>query len=171
MILPVLENLKLGLLEGIILPPETAYNRRAILQRDDPATYVVIMVLVEIFCRGKCSGAGMGMVDSEQPLSTQADTSKRFEQFTRWNRELNLTLPLITAMDDFIDSIVVSYEQPTTLEGFLFSGMLHYLIKDIAQDDHRELLHQVNRININRHPPKINLLRPECTEGSLQHVM
>jgi hypothetical protein len=44
----VRENLKLGLLEGINLPPETAYNRRAILQRHYPVTYVMIMVLIAI---------------------------------------------------------------------------------------------------------------------------
>lgn len=65
MILMVLENLKLGLLEAIILPPETAYNRRAILQRHYPVTCVVIIVLIAILFRGNCLRAGMGMVDSQ----------------------------------------------------------------------------------------------------------
>ena len=91
----------------------------------------------------------MGMVDSEQPLSTPADAPKRFEQFARWNGKLNRTLPLITAEQNLINAVVVSYEQPTTLQGFLSSGMQCHLFKDIAQDDHRKLLHQVNRININ----------------------
>ena len=100
------------------------------------------------------------MVDSEQPFPTLTDTPKRFKQFARWNRKLNLALVLIAATDNLIDAVVVSSEQPTTLEGRLSSGMLHHLIDDIAQDGHQELLHQVNRININRHPSKINLLRP-----------
>lgn len=111
------------------------------------------------------------MVDSQQLLPMPTNMSKRIEKFFGRNRKLHFTHRLVAAANNLIDFVAAASQQPATLKWFLSAGMQHHFIDDFAQDDHRQLLHQVDRININRDPSQINLLRPEKIERPLQHVM
>ena len=111
------------------------------------------------------------MVDSQQLFPMPTDLSERIKKFVGRTREFHFTHRLVAAANNLIDLVTAAGQQPATLEGFLSAGMLHHLIDDSAQDDHRQLLHQVDRININLDPSQINLLRPEKIERSLQHVL
>lgn len=93
------------------------------------------------------------------------------EKFAGRNRKSHFTHRLVAAANNLIDLVAAASQQTATFEGLLSAGMLHHLIDDFAQDDHRPLLHQVDRININRDPSQINLFRPKGIEGSLQHIV